>query len=655
MKQDAAFFREAFRGVHDAVVIGNTKGEVEYMNPAAAALTGHSADDLQTIDLWELVPEAAGQIRRDTAGRCDQTALTLKNDPSIKVELSWNTLKYSGQRHVKLVFRTIDGNILSAFGEELRNLFSSVFEHIPDQVFIKDRHYRMVVCNQATAINLGEDDPDKTVGKCDYDFLEKKDADTFRVIENEILNNGRKMVDIEEEYINARNKACVLLSTKVPLRNLRGEIIGLVGINRDISERKHAEKELNYERGLFRSLMDNSNDYIYFKDLQSRFLRCSLAQIQHFQAQDITDLLGKTDDEFYSGEHSGNSLRDEQEIIRTGKPVIGKVEKETWPDGRVTWVLTSKMPFRDEHGKIIGTFGISKDITEIKEAELKLEKLHRQLLDASRQAGMAEVSTSVLHNIGNVLNSVNVSSLLISETVGGSKVSSLPKVVALLQSHADDLPAFFTEDSKGRQLPGYLEQLAAYLQEEQETVLREVETLTTNIQHIKEVISMQQSCASMVGLVETLPVADMVEDALRLNVGAVERHGIELVREYAPVPPVSVEKHKVLQVLVNLIRNAKYACDDSGRQDKRITLRITQGKGRVLISVEDNGVGIAQENLIRIFSHGFTTRKEGHGFGLHSGALAAKELGGALKVSSEGPGQGAVFTFELPIEAKRKQ
>ena len=134
-----------------------------------------------------------------------------------------------------------------------------------------------------------------------------------------------------------------------------------------------------------------------------------------------------------------------------------------------------------------------------------------------------------------------------------------------------------------------------------------------------------------------------------MNAGALARHGVELIRDYADVPLVTVEKHKVLQILVNLIRNAKYASDESGGADKKITVRISRTERTVRMAVIDNGVGIAPENLTRIFSHGFTTRKNGHGFGLHSGALAAKELGGALTVHSAGPGQGASFTLELPL------
>jgi C4-dicarboxylate-specific signal transduction histidine kinase len=126
---------------------------------------------------------------------------------------------------------------------------------------------------------------------------------------------------------------------------------------------------------------------------------------------------------------------------------------------------------------------------------------------------------------------------------------------------------------------------------------------------------------------------------------------VDVVREYQVVPPIAVEKHKVLQVLVNLIRNAKYACDESGRVDKRMTVRVANGDGRIKISIADNGVGIPAENLTRIFHHGFTTRKDGHGFGLHSGAITARELGGSLSAYSAGPGCGAIFTLELPAPA----
>jgi C4-dicarboxylate-specific signal transduction histidine kinase len=131
---------------------------------------------------------------------------------------------------------------------------------------------------------------------------------------------------------------------------------------------------------------------------------------------------------------------------------------------------------------------------------------------------------------------------------------------------------------------------------------------------------------------------------------------VQVVREYTAAPSVPVDKHKVLQVLVNLVRNAKFALNDSGRKDKRLTVRVeTDGDGFVKLSVIDNGVGIPPEHLTRIFEHGFTTRKNGHGFGLHSGALAAKDLGGSLHVHSDGPGRGATFTLTLPLRKEREK
>jgi PAS domain S-box-containing protein len=314
----------------------------------------------------------------------------------------------------------------------------------------------------------------------------------------------------------------------------------------------------------------------------------------------------------------------------------------------------SASTLRDSTGKVSGLVCVAEDISERKKAERELEQANKRLLETSRQAGMAEVATSVLHNVGNVLNSVNLSSAIISEKVQNSKIASFTKAVALMEEHQADLPGFLAHDEKGRKLPGYLSKLAVNLAYEQKEILQEVDSLAGNILHIKEIVATQQNYARVSGITESLRVADLVEDALRINAGAMERHGVTVVREYFEMPPILVEKHKVLQVLVNLIGNAKYACEASAQNNKQVTLRVTHENSQVKISVIDNGIGISRENLTRIFGYGFTTKKEGHGFGLHSSALAAKEMGGTLTASSEGPGQGATFTLELPIQPQNK-
>jgi PAS domain S-box-containing protein len=417
----------------------------------------------------------------------------------------------------------------------------------------------------------------------------------------------------------------------------------------DTTQQKQEGAESDHDRSMLRALMEKSNDCIYFKDRESRFIRCSTNMAHLFHVQSPDELIGKRDSDFFAGEHAHEAFEDEQKIISTGEPMVGKMEKETWPDGRVTWALTNKMPLRNESGEILGTFGISKDITAIKEAEETLDRIHKQLIDTSRQAGMAEVATSVLHNVGNVLNSVNVSSSLIADKIRGSKVSNIAKAVALIRANEGDLNHFLASDPKGKQLLDYLSNLASHLAQEQEDMLREVGSLLGNIMHIKEIVAMQQDYAKISGVVESVKIVDLVEDAIRINEGAMSRHHVKVVRDFTEMPPTLTEKHKVLQILVNLIRNAKHACDDSRRDDKQITLRVTGENGWIKILVIDNGVGIPAENLTRIFNHGFTTRKEGHGFGLHSGALTAKELGGTLVAFSEGEGRGATFTLELPI------
>jgi PAS domain S-box-containing protein len=449
----------------------------------------------------------------------------------------------------------------------------------------------------------------------------------------------------------------------------------VLGIFRDVTERKRAEAELAHERDLLQAMLDHLPDAIYFKDRQSQFVRVSKSKLEksyaiamahhqksaHGGADPLPPYLatmgefanfmsGKTDFDFLPEERARSAYQDEQEIINTGKPVVGKLECTNQPDGTTTWCLTTKVAWRDRQGQIIGTLGISRDITSLKEAESRVETINKELIRASRQAGMAEVATGVLHNVGNVLNSVNVSARVVADMMRQSKVANLAKAVDLLREHESDMGVFIAKDPKGKQLPGYLAQLAEHLANEQVDGIKELEDLTKNIDHINDIVTMQQTYARVSGCAETVQPTELAEDALRMNISALARHDIEVIRDYERLlPEIVVDRHKVLQILINLVRNAKYACDEVERPDKRMTVRVFQEANRITISVADNGIGIPAENLTRIFNHGFTTRKNGHGFGLHSGAIAARELGGALHAHSDGPRQGATFTLELPL------
>lgn len=288
------------------------------------------------------------------------------------------------------------------------------------------------------------------------------------------------------------------------------------------------------------------------------------------------------------------------------------------------------------------------EIAERKRAEEEVEALHHQLVEASRSAGMAEVATGVLHNVGNVLNSVNVSSTLLADRLRKSRAPNVARAAELLHARNGDIAEWLANDEKGRMLPAYLAELGKHIASEHAEMSAELELLVKNVEHIKEIVAMQQNYAKVSGFTEALPLEKLMDDAIQMNAAAFERHRVQVIRNYANVPNVRVDKHKVLQILVNLLRNAKYAMDSCA--ERRLVLNISRpGQRTVRVTVSDTGCGIPPENLTRIFSHGFTTKRDGHGFGLHSGAIAAKEMGGILAAESEGVGRGATFTLELPI------
>jgi signal transduction histidine kinase len=277
----------------------------------------------------------------------------------------------------------------------------------------------------------------------------------------------------------------------------------------------------------------------------------------------------------------------------------------------------------------------------------RLKELQRQLVDASRRMGMADVASAVLHNVGNVLNSVNVSAGVVADRVRRSKLRGLTQAAEMIRSHDGDRGWFFTQDEKGKRLPDFFCMLADASNEERNEILKELETLQRNVDHIKVIVSTQQSHAKSGGVTETLVLREIMEDALKVSFDTHER--FQVICELQGPQRVTVDRHKLLQILLNLMSNARHAVRDSDTKNGRITIRTrTIDAERFVIEISDTGVGISSENLAKIFTHGFTTKKNGHGFGLHSSSCAALELGGTLTASSDGPGLGAQFRLELP-------
>lgn len=285
---------------------------------------------------------------------------------------------------------------------------------------------------------------------------------------------------------------------------------------------------------------------------------------------------------------------------------------------------------------------------KVNERTAELKEINMKIGEISRSAGMAEVASGVLHNVGNVLNSVNVSSSVIRERVRKTKAGNLRKVVDMMRENSDRIGEFVCEDEKGKQIPRFLELLDEELEEERQLLLEELKNMTSSIDHIKNVISMQQSYAGSYGVMERISVADLVEDALKINMEIIQRRGIEIVKMYEKSTLIYIDKHKVLQIIINLISNAMHSLIDSENKRKTLYVRVYSGDSEV-VEIMDTGVGIDKEDIPHLFEYGFKKRKDGHGFGLHHSALVAYELGGKITVSSEGPGKGAIFSLRLPI------
>jgi sensor domain CHASE-containing protein len=290
------------------------------------------------------------------------------------------------------------------------------------------------------------------------------------------------------------------------------------------------------------------------------------------------------------------------------------------------------------------------EINERKQMEHKIEVLHKKLILAARQAGMADIASGVLHNVGNILNNVTTSVGVAKELIENSRAEKFKELACLLEQHKNDLAVFLTQDSQGLKILSYISLLADASLENKQEITEEISNLDQYIGHIKNVVVMQQSLTSVIGMTEQLKISDVIEDALMLNKSISENKNIQITCDYQFKDSVILDRVKLLHVIVNLIKNAIESLVDSNIEDKRILICVLK-KDDAFFSIEifDNGNGILSENLSRIFNYGFTTKKNGNGIGLHTSASFIQEMGGKMVAKSEGINQGATFVVELPI------
>jgi signal transduction histidine kinase len=302
---------------------------------------------------------------------------------------------------------------------------------------------------------------------------------------------------------------------------------------------------------------------------------------------------------------------------------------------------------RDADGHPQRILGVSWDITGDVQQESQKRGLELQLREVSRHAGMAEIATGVLHNVGNVLNSLGVSASLLQNRLRSSKAGNLQKIAAMFEENQAALPAFLASE-RGREIPGYLQQLGGALAAENRDSLVEIDAIASHVAHIRNIVAAQQTYARRGGVTESVDLAELIDGAIAIHFTGI--NGVAVKREYEAIEPLLLDRHKLLQIFGNLLSNARHAIRDLPESQRRLTLRLRRvSDSQIAIEVEDSGVGINPDALARLFEFGFTTKKDGHGFGLHTCAILAKELAGELHAFSDGPGRGA--RFELRIAA----
>ncbi len=424
-----------------------------------------------------------------------------------------------------------------------------------------------------------------------------------------------------------------------------GEVAGQVLSFRDVTERVATARALRESEEWFRTLVDHAADAFFLIDMDGRILDVN---------KQARESLGYSREELLD-----MSVPDvEQHCMKDGE------RREFWHKEGVGATMTREGVHRRRDGTAFpvevrlgrvevnnrpAVLALARDVSERKRAEADLKEAHRKLVATARRAGMAEVATGVLHNVGNVLNSVGITTDAVRQRLQRSPLDAFTEVMRLVASHEDDLGTYITQDERGREIPAFLADLAKHLAEERDVSLEDLSELKGHIQHISDIVTLQQAHSAVGGLTEPTNLGTLLEEALQISSGRIARYGIEVVREFETVPQLVLDPHRTLQILVNLIRNAQHALITSEGEDKRITLRIRRsGETRVRIEVEDNGIGISKEDQQRLFTHGFTTKEKGHGLGLHSGALSAKDMGGVLSAESAGEGKGATFTLTVP-------
>jgi len=625
-------YRTLFEEAMDAIFVADAEtGILLDCNRAACQLVGREKTELIGKHQSILHPPTSieGKFSRtfrlhrtEKEGQILEDRVVTKDGEIKKVSIKANIFELENRKVLMGIFRDITEQ--KRIEEELvqeRDFLQALMDNIPDTIYFKDIDSKFTKVNKAQATVLGISDPKEAIGKTDFDFFTPEHAGDAFDDEQRIIKTGQPLIGKIEKIRRADGQFRWVSATKTPIRNKQGKIIGLVGISRDITEQRQIEEKMEYQKNLFDALMDNMPDSIYFKDTQSRFVRVSKVSCAGMGIKNPDEAVGMTDFDWAPKELAEQYYVDDQTVMKTGMPIIGKEEVSISKVGK-KWYSATKVPIRDKKGNVIGLVGISRDITKLKETEeaLRHYSLHleeiveertRKLREAQRLATIGETAAMVGHDLRNPLQAIAAVPYLVEKAL-----QTLPKQVE--------------EAIKKSSIPTFMNML-------QEQTL-----------YMNKIVSDLQDYARPVKLnLKETNLYSMLEDVLStVNVAENIEVSIEIARDMLAV----FDPHLLRRVFTNLINNAVQAMPEGGK----LTIRATQNGDGVCISFQDTGVGIPEENLSKIFQPLFTTKAKGQGLGLPVCKRIMEAHGGKITVTSK-LHVGSTFTVHIPFKKEVEQ
>ena len=488
---------------------------------------------------------------------------------------------------------------------EERNLLRALIDNLPDSLYLKDAQARKTLANKANVRNMGFNSEAEVLGKTDFDIFVPEVAYKLYADDQQVLR-GESLIEHEERLVTATGKVYWMLTTKVPWRNAAGEIIGIIGGGRDITRQKEAELKLTAERNLLRTVVDNLPDCIYAKDVQTRKIMANAGDLKNYGGQTEAEVIGKTDFDLFPKEIAEAFFADDQTVLKTGQPVVNREEKVVRPDGEVRWLLTTKVPWRDAGGNIIGLVGIGRDITDKKHLE-------EQFLRAQRMESIGRLASGIAHDLNNILAPILISTALLRQKIQDDEgVAMLARLEASAKRGADIVKQVL---GFGRGLEGQRMPVNPHL------LIKDVTRITTET--FSKSIQVE---------------ADVAPDASFVSGDMTQLH----------------------QVLLNLCVNARDAMPKGGKLSLKVRNFTADAyfvslnpeakpAAYVLFEVTDTGHGIPPDIRDRIFEPFFTTKElgKGTGLGLSTALSIVKSHNGFILVECE-PGKGSTFRVYLP-------